>query len=97
MTKAVNLHIADRKLTIGCPDGKEHELQECAQILERRLHNLKERTDISMMDQLSLTAALNLVHELEQYKTEFKHYRQIAEVKIRNLQQELDRIKNPSG
>lgn len=64
----VETQILGRTFKFNCPEEDAEALLKAAQDLNDRLQTLKAKTTITSLDQLLITAALNISYELEQTK-----------------------------
>ncbi len=60
----VEIHVADRKLTIACPKGQESALNAAATELNKRLALANQANTLKNPDQTLLMTALNLANDL---------------------------------
>ena len=57
------VNILGKEFPIACPAGEEEGLQEAAQLLNRRMGEIKDAGKVIGMERIAVIAALNIAHE----------------------------------
>lgn len=86
----VDIQIFGRALRVNCPEDQHQALNNAAEDLERRLHELKERSNVANTEQLVFIVALNICYELAQEKQKTSDYASNMGQRIRLLQQAIE-------
>lgn len=60
---SVNIRVLDKDYTVGCPEGEETSLLASADLLNKKITEIKERGSILGSERIAVMAALNLAHE----------------------------------
>lgn len=60
---SVNIRILDKEYTVACPEGEEISLLASADLLNKKILDIKTRGSILGSERIAVMAALNLAHE----------------------------------
>ncbi|MDH5426201.1 MAG: cell division protein ZapA [Gammaproteobacteria bacterium] len=60
---SVNIRILDKEYTVACPEGEEMSLLASADLLNKKILDIKNRGSILGSERIAVMAALNLAHE----------------------------------
>lgn len=60
---SVNIRVLDKDYTVACPDGEQTSLMASADLLNKKVQEIKERGSIIGSERIAVMAALNLAHE----------------------------------
>ncbi len=60
---SVNIRVLDKDYTIGCPEGEETSLLSAADLLNKKIIEIRDRGSIIGSERIAVMAALNLAHE----------------------------------
>ncbi|VFP86038.1 Cell division protein ZapA [Buchnera aphidicola (Cinara pseudotaxifoliae)] len=82
-SKSIDIEVFGRFIRVNCPDKNSSDLYYLANILNKRLEDLKEKTGVSNIEQLIFITALNICYELEVEKHKSVHC--IKHIKSRML------------
>ncbi|WP_075434000.1 cell division protein ZapA [Buchnera aphidicola] len=88
--KSIDIEVFGRCIKVRCPDKSSSELYYVANILNKRLERLKEKTSVSNIEQLIFITALNLCYELELEKQKSAHCVQHMKARMLALNEMLD-------
>ncbi|MDH5517962.1 MAG: cell division protein ZapA [Gammaproteobacteria bacterium] len=61
---SVSIRLLDKEYSIGCPDGEEASLLASADLVNKKIKEIKERGSIIESERIAVMAALNLAHEV---------------------------------
>ncbi|MDM8545039.1 cell division protein ZapA [Candidatus Venteria ishoeyi] len=75
------LHILDKEYVVACQEGEREDLKACADYLAQQMQMIREGGKVVGTERLLVMAALNIVHELLQYKTQKNSYTENLEDK----------------
>ncbi len=70
MSEAVNIRILDREYTVGVDPDERESLLSAARLLESKMREVRGNNRMAALDRVTVLAALNLAHELEQLRNE---------------------------
>ncbi len=70
MSEAVNIRILDREYTVGVDPDERDSLLSAARLLETKMREVRGSNRMAAIDRVTVLAALNLAHELEQLRNE---------------------------
>ncbi len=70
MSEAVNIRILDREYTVGVDPDERESLLSAARLLESKMREVRGSNRMAALDRVTVLAALNLAHELEQLRNE---------------------------
>ncbi len=70
MSEAVNIRILDREYTVGVDPDERESLLSAARLLESKMREVRGSNRMAAIDRVTVLAALNLAHELEQLRNE---------------------------
>lgn len=70
MSEAVNIRILDREYTVGVDPDERDSLLSAARLLETKMREVRGNNRMAAIDRVTVLAALNLAHELEQLRHE---------------------------
>lgn len=73
-SRPVTLKILDKDYVVACPEHEREQLRACADYLSDKMHEIRERGKTVGTERLLVMTALNIVHELLQYKSQKSDY-----------------------
>ena len=92
MSEPVNVRIVDRDYTVACKPHERDGLMDAARMLDKRMREIRDSNRMATMDRIAVLAALNLAHELLQFRNaEGEGQREIA-LTLNALSKQLDRL-----
>ncbi|MGA9852568.1 MAG: cell division protein ZapA [Gammaproteobacteria bacterium] len=65
----VTVRILDKEYQVACPDNEREALLQSAELLNRKMHEIRESGKVVGLDRVAVMAALNLSHEILQAQT----------------------------
>ena len=66
MSEPVSVRIMDREFTIGCEPSERDQLIAAAQLVDKRMREIRGDSRTAALDRVAVLTALNLAHELMQ-------------------------------
>lgn len=66
MSEAVAVHILDREYMIGCAAEERESLLAAANLLDRKMRELRNEHRLATIDRIAVLVALEFAHELQQ-------------------------------
>ncbi|ABJ90723.1 cell division protein ZapA [Buchnera aphidicola] len=88
--KSLDIEVFGRLIKVNCPDKNSSDLYYIANILNKRLEDLQEKTGVTNIEQLIFITALNISYELELEKQKSIHCVKHFKSRMLNLNQMLD-------
>jgi len=86
---SVNIRVLDKDYTVACPDGEEASLLASADLLNKKVQEIKERGSIIGSERIAVMAALNLAHEFLAADSENSNLNQVDQ-RIHSLKDKID-------
>jgi cell division protein ZapA len=83
----VTIRIMDKEYVVGCPDGAQADLFASAEYLDKKMREIRDTGKLLGLERIAVMAALNMSHELLQFKAEQKEE---LESRIQRLGQKID-------
>ena len=83
----VTIRIMDKEYVVGCPEGAQADLFASAEYLDKKMREIRDTGKLLGLERIAVMAALNMSHELLQYKAEQKEE---LETRIQRLGQKID-------
>ena len=83
----VTIRIMDKEYIVGCPEGAQADLFASAEYLDKKMREIRDTGKLLGLERIAVMAALNMSHELLQYKAEQKEE---LETRIQRLGQKID-------
>lgn len=93
MSNTVTINVLDRKFRIKCPEDKISELQKAASYLDKKMREVSSNNNSNTIDQIAITAALNISYELEQSKLDICNINK----RLLNLKTKLETYAAPAS
>jgi cell division protein ZapA len=93
----VVIRILDKEYRIACPEEEHAALVESAQYLHRRMKELRDSGKVIGADRIAVMAALNIAHELLQYKSGRDERSREVRARLSALQDKVERAVSNGG
>ena len=93
-TIALDVRILDKEYKIGCVDGEENALMAAARHLDKTMRDIRTNGKVIGGDRIAVMAALNLAHELLQYRESTEASVRLASSHIELLTDKIDAALN---
>ena len=95
----VTVTILDNKYKINCKPGEVSALRQSAIHVDQKMRAIKVQSNVTKVDRLAVTVALNLVHDnivqSEQKEQEITEYKEVIKTLSSKLDQAISRLSNP--
>lgn len=91
-SEPVSVHILDREYTVGVTADERDSLLAAARLLDARMREIRGSNRMVALDRLSVLAALNLAHELQQLREEQGRQRRELDRTLGELNRRLDSV-----
>jgi len=86
---SVNIRVLDKDYTVACPEGEETSLLASADLLNKKIIEIKDRGSIIGSERIAVMAALNLAHEFLNAHS-VKEDMQDVDLRINKLKQKIN-------
>lgn len=83
---SVNIHVLDKDYTVACPEGEESSLMASADLLNKKIREIRDLGSIIGSERIAVMAALNLAHEYLAAER--------ASSSLNNVDQRIDSLKD---
>ena len=70
MSQPVKVNILDREYLVACPEEQRNGLLASADLLNRRMREIRDSGKVVGLERIAVMAALNITHELMEARTE---------------------------
>jgi cell division protein ZapA len=86
----VTIRILEKEYQVACPVEEKPELMAAAEMLNRRMREIRDSGKVVGLDRVAVMAALNLANDLLKSKGEDKELEKLVSMRIRSMQERLD-------
>ena len=86
----VTIRILEKEYQVACPVEEKPDLMAAADMLNRRMREIRDSGKVVGLDRVAVMAALNLANELLKTRGEDKELEKLVSVRIRSMQERLD-------
>ncbi|MDH5392676.1 MAG: cell division protein ZapA [Gammaproteobacteria bacterium] len=86
---SVSIRILDKEYSIGCPEGEEASLLASADLVTKKILEIKDRGSIIESERIAVMAALNLAHEVLNASTVSSSLNDVDK-RINSLKEKID-------
>jgi len=86
----VTIRILDKEYRIACPEEEREALLESARYLHGKMKQVRDTGKVIGSDRISLMAALNIAHELLQYKDQIENLEGALGSRLLAVQRKMD-------
>lgn len=90
MSEPVSVKILDREFTVGCEPNERDKLMAAAQLLDSRMREVRGSNRMAALDRVAVLTALNLAHELLQFKQQDTTHDQAIVHTLSEMNRKLD-------
>ena len=90
MSEPINVKILDREFTVGCEPDERDKLMAAAQLLDSRMREVRGSNRMAALDRVAVLTALNLAHELLQFKQQDNTHDQAIAHTLNEMNRKLD-------
>lgn len=89
---SVTVKILDKEYQVACPEEERAALLQSADMLNRRMKEIRDSGKVVGLDRMAVMVALNLANELLQLRETFEHIDDEVGERARNMRQRMDAI-----
>lgn len=86
---SVNIRILEKDYTVACPEGEETSLMASADLLNKKIVEIRDRGAIIGSERIAVMAALNLAHEFLNANTATSELTDVDK-RIHSLREKID-------
>ena len=86
----VTIRILDKEYQIACSEEERHSLLDSARFLDQKMKDIRNSGKVVGSDRIAVMAALNITHDLLQYKFNSENSVSIDSAKIKSLQEKVE-------
>lgn len=88
----VTVRILDKEYQVACPEEERAALLESADLLNRRMKEIRDTGKVVGLDRIAVMAALNLANELLQLRGSVEAFDDEVSERTRNMRQRMDEV-----
>jgi len=92
----VTIRILEKEYHVACPVEEQADLLASAELLNRKMREIRDSGKVVGLDRVAVMAALNLANEFLKAKTEDEELKNIVGLRIRTLRERLDEALGPA-
>ena len=86
----VTVRILEKEYHVACPAEEKADLLASADLLNRKMREIRDSGKVVGLDRVAVMAALNLANDLLKTRGEDKELEKLVSVRIRSIQERLD-------
>ena len=86
----VTIRILEKEYQVACPVEEKTDLMAAAEMLNRRMREIRDSGKVVGLDRVAVMAALNLANDLLKSRGEDKELEKLVSMRIRSMQERLD-------
>lgn len=86
----VTIRILEKEYQVACPVEEKPDLLAAAEMLNRRMREIRDSGKVVGLDRVAVMAALNLANDLLKTRGEDKELEKLVSVRVRSIQERLD-------
>jgi cell division protein ZapA len=86
----VTIRILEKEYQVACPVEEKPDLVAAAEMLNRRMREIRDSGKVVGLDRVAVMAALNLANDLLRVQGEDKELEKLVSIRIRSMQERLD-------
>lgn len=90
MSEPVNVRILEREFTVGCEPSEREQLVAAAQLVDKRMREVRGGNRTAALDRVAVLTALNLAHELLQGRQQGGSNEQAIRQTLGEMNRKLD-------
>lgn len=92
----VTIRILDKDFHVTCPADEEQDLLASADLLHRKMREVKDSGKIVGLDRVAVMVALNFSNELLKLRGRDQELKNIVDLRIRSMRERLDAALEPA-
>jgi cell division protein ZapA len=91
----VTIRILEKEYHVACPAEEEADLTASAELLNRKMREIRDSGKVVGLDRVAVMAALNLANELIKTKHQDEELKNIVGLRIKTMRERLDSALGP--
>lgn len=92
----VTVRILEKEYHVACPAEEKPDLLASAELLNRKMREIRDSGKVVGLDRVAVMAALNLANELLKTQGQDQELKEIVGLRIRTLRERLDSALGPA-
>lgn len=96
MFARVTIRILEKEYHVACPAEEQADLLASADLLNRKMREIRDSGKVVGLDRVAVMAALNLANELLKSKGQDEELKNIVGLRIRTMRERLDTALGPA-
>lgn len=92
----VTIKILEKEYHVACPSNEKADLLASAELLNRKMREIRDSGKVVGLDRVAVMAALNLANDLIKIQGQDEELQQIVGLRIRALRERLDSALGPA-
>ena len=92
----VTIRILEKEYHVACPAEEQPALIASAELLNRKMREIRDGGKVVGLDRVAVMAALNLANEYLKAKSSDEALQQVVGVKVRAMRERLDEVLGPA-
>jgi cell division protein ZapA len=95
-SKPVTVTILDKEYLVACDEHEREQLHTAVRLLNQKMQEVRNSGKVIGTERIAVMAALNMAHELIDYKSRNEDYTSRIGTDIQRLRQKIDQVLNKS-
>ena len=92
----VTIRILDKEFHVTCPADEEQDLLASADLVHRKMREVKDSGKVIGLDRVAVMVALNLANELMKLRGRDRELKNIVDLRVRSMRERLDAALEPA-
>ena len=92
----VTIRILEKEYHVACPADEQADLLASAELLNRKMREIRDSGKVVGLDRVAVMAALNLANEFLKTKNDDEELKNIVGLRIRAMRERLDEALGPA-
>ncbi len=92
----VTIRILEKEYHVACPAEEQPALMASAELLNRKMREIRDGGKVVGLDRVAVMAALNLANEYLKTKSSDEELQQVVGLKVRAMREKLDAVLGPT-
>ena len=95
-TARVSVRLLDKEYQVACSISERSDLIQAAELLNRRMREIRDSGKVVGLDRVAVMAALNIANELLKAQGQDEELKNIVGLRIRAMREQLDSALGPA-
>jgi cell division protein ZapA len=92
----LTIRILEKEYHVACPASEQADLLASAELLNRKMREIRDSGKVVGLDRVAVMAALNLANEILKAKDQDEELKNIVGLRIRTMRERLDHALGPA-